>query len=197
MNRYNSYKKVKINFAIPGFNMKHQGLIVNLQLVAIPSLHFRVKVSGSIAKSLEGSFIRVIEIMSSLKKSWNCLEGYQYTLKSFNENYCVKDTRSADLSLCIAALNVVRNHKQKKSTDNYIGTGTLRIDGSFNQTLLETVKEKVVIESGTTQKKFVNAKRCNHIFELDDLLNNFKTRRKNGIKKNSFCSDDDRRDING
>ncbi|WP_131794003.1 hypothetical protein [Fluoribacter gormanii] len=173
MNRYSLYKKVKIDFAIPGFDMEQQGLIVNLQLVAIPSSHFRVKASGSIAKSLEGSFIRVIEIMSSLNESWNCLESYQYTLKSFNENYRVKDTRSADLSLCIVALNVVRNHKQMKSINRYIGTGTLRIDGSFNQTLLEAVKEKAALESAMTEKKFVNAKRCNHIFELEDLLNSF------------------------
>lgn len=58
MNRYGLYKKVKIDFAIPGFDIKQQGLIINLQLVAVPSLQFRVKASGSIAKSLEksGSF---------------------------------------------------------------------------------------------------------------------------------------------
>lgn len=174
MNRYGLYKKVKIDFAIPGFDIKQQGLIINLQLVAVPSLQFRVKASGSIAKSLERSFIRVIEIMSSLKESWNCLESYQYTLKSFNENYNVKDTRSADLSLCIVALNVVQNYKQMKSIDSYIGTGTLRIDGSFNQTSLEAVKEKAALQSDMAQKKFVNAKSCAHIFELDDLLNGVK-----------------------
>jgi hypothetical protein len=32
-----------------------------------------------------------------------------------------------------------------KSIDSYIGTGTLRIDGSFNQTLLEEVKRKAAL----------------------------------------------------
>ncbi|KTD33597.1 hypothetical protein Lnau_2348 [Legionella nautarum] len=85
-----------------------------------------------------------------------------------------------------------------KSIDGYIDTGTLRIDGPFNQTLLEAVKEKAALESDMTQKKFVNAKCCNHIFELDDLLNGFKkTRRKNESKKSSFCSNDGGRCING
>lgn len=173
MNRNSSYKKVKIDCAIPAFDMNQQGLIVDLQLCVIPSSQLKVKAVGSIAKSLERSFIRVIEIMSTLKSSWSDLENYQYTLMSFNENYKVKDARSADLSLCIAALNVVRQHQQMKSVDSYIGTGTLRIDGSFNQTLLEVVKEKAVLQSNIAQKKFITTKSCEHLFDLDVLLNDF------------------------
>jgi uncharacterized protein with von Willebrand factor type A (vWA) domain len=173
MNKNRSYKNVKIDFGIPAYDINQQGLIIDLRLLSTSCSQFRVKAVGSIAKSLESSFIRVIEIMSSLKASWSFLARYQYTLISFSEHYKVKDTRSADLSLCIAALNVVRNYNQQKSVDSYIGTGTLRVDGSFSQTSLEEVKEKAVLESHIPPKRFINAQHCEHIFDLDALLNRF------------------------
>lgn len=173
MNKYGTYKKVKIDCVIPAFDKNQQGLTVDLQLCAIPRSQLMFKGVGSVAKSLERNFIRVIEIMSSLKSTWSYLEEQEYTLMSFNEHYKVKDARSADLSFCIAALNVVRVHKQMKSVDDYVGTGTLRIDGSFNQTLLEAVKEKAVLQSDSAMKKFITAKSCEHIFDLDVLLNGF------------------------
>lgn len=173
MNNNRSYNNVKIDFGIPAYDINQQGLIIDLRLLSASCSQFRVKAVGSIAKSLESSFIRVIEIMSSLKDSWGLLASYQYTLMSYSEQYKVKDTRSADLSLCIAALNVVRNHNQLKSVDSYIGTGILRVDGSFSQTSLEEIKEKAALESHIPQKRFINAQRCEHIFDLDVLLNRF------------------------
>lgn len=171
MNDNSHYKKVKIDIVIPAFNNKKQGIRVDLELLATPGSQFRVKATGSIAKSLERSFIRVVEIMSSLKKSWNCLETYQYALVSFNEHYNVKDARSADLSLCIAALNIIRNHKQMNSVYNYIGTGTLRIDGSFDASAFESLKEQVINQEFSNNKLFINSETCNHVFDLEVLLN--------------------------
>lgn len=173
MNKNGTYKEIKIDFFIPAFDINQQGIIIDLKLHASPFPQFKIKTSGSIAQSLERSFVRVIEVMSSLQASWSFLARYQYTLISFSEHYKVKDTRSADLSLCIAALNVVRNYNQLKSVDSYIGTGTLRVDGSFSRTSLEEVKEKAVLESHISPKRFINAQRCEHIFDLDALLNRF------------------------
>lgn len=167
MNKNRIYSDIKIDFFIPAFDSKQQGLIVDLKLQASPNAQFRIKTSGSIAQALERSFIRVIEIMSSLNASWSCLGRYQYKLISSAEQYRVKDARSAELSLCIAALNVVRNHKQLASVNKYIGTGILRVDGSFSQTSLEDTKEKAALVS---QQRFINTQRCGHIFELDNLL---------------------------
>lgn len=162
-------KKVTFDITIPAFDLNHQGLTVQLKLVAIPNSHFKMTTNGIIAKSLKKSFIRIIHILSSLKSSWCCLEQYHYTLKSFNDNFNVRDVRSADLTLCIAFLNIIRNHYQKNPTDNYIGTGSLRVDGSFNETFLEEVKEQAVYRTNT-KKKFINTKSCNHIFDLEALL---------------------------
>lgn len=165
------YNKVKLDIHIPAFDVNQNGLIVKLKLLATPADKFRVEANGLIASALEKSFIRVIEIMSSIKNAWNCLEGYQYKIISFDKSFRVKDARSADLSLCIAALNVIRTHQKMNQISNLIGTGALRIDGSFNGTLLEEKKEKAALKSNCTQIKFINAERCNHIFDLETLLN--------------------------
>ncbi len=162
---------ISIAFLIPAYDFNHQGLLIDLTLNATPSSQLQVHASGSIAESLKRSFTRVLEIMSSLKSSWVCLQGYEYTLFSFNEHYKVKDARSADLPLCIVALNVVRNHNQMQSVDDYIGTGTLRMDGSFNKTFLEEIKEKASQISHSSQRRFINSTQCDHVFELDALLN--------------------------
>lgn len=159
---------IQINFFIPAFNKNQQGLVIDLQLQAIPNPQFSIITSGSIAQSLERSFSRVVEIISSLNPFWNCLTYYQYSLLSFNEQFKVKDARSADLSLCIAALNVIRNHKRLESVNKYAGTGILRIDGSFGQTSLEEIKQKATVFN---QKTFLNSKHCDHIFDLNELLN--------------------------
>lgn len=163
-------KEVKLDIIIPAYDLNHNGLIVSLKLVAKPSAQFRLMSNGVIANSLERSFTRIIHIMMSLKSSWNCLGSYQYALTSFNENFNVRDVRSADLALCVAALNIIRNHHRKNLIDNYIGTGSLRIDGSFNETFLEEVKKQAVNRSHTIPKKFINSKSCNHIFDLEALL---------------------------
>lgn len=162
-------KKVTFDIIIPAFDLNHQGITVQLKLLAEPNSHFKMVTNGKIAKLLEKSFIRVVHIMSSLKHSWHCLENYHYILKSFDERFNVRDVRSADLSLCIATMNIIRTHYEKNSIDNYIGTGSLRVDGSFNETFLEEVKEKAAYITNT-QKKFINTKSCNHIFDLEALL---------------------------
>ncbi|EHL32892.1 hypothetical protein [Legionella drancourtii] len=43
----------------------------------------------------------------------------------------------------------------------------------ISQTSLEEVKEKAALESHIPQKKFINAQHCEHIFDLDALLNRF------------------------
>ncbi|KTD33585.1 hypothetical protein Lnau_2336 [Legionella nautarum] len=162
---------INLDFLIPAFDINRQGLVFYLMLDAQPTSHFRVNSSGSIAKSLERNFVRVIKIMSSLKRDWSCLETYEYNLRSLKENYNVQDARSADLSLSIAALNIVRNHNQQSTIDSFIGTGSLRVDGSFNETFLEEVKELAVFQENPFQRNFITAKRCNHLFDLEDLLN--------------------------
>lgn len=164
------YKKVKLDIFIPAFDLKKQGLIIPLKLSAAPSTKFGIEITGSIAKSLEKGFTRVVHIMSSLKYSWHCLENFHYSLESFDENYRVKDARSADLALCIAALNIVRNHNQMSFINTYIGTGSLRVDGSINETFLEDIKQRAILTDDNVQKKFITSKNCNHIFDLEDLL---------------------------
>ncbi len=162
-------EKLAIDVIIPAYNANFQGLAVRLAITAIPSSHLRIISRGIIAQSLEKSFLRVIQIAMSLKNSWSCLEKYRYVLQSFEEGYIVKDVRSADLSICIAAMNIIRARDKKKLIDNYIGTGSLRVDGSFNETFLEEVKEQAIHKT-TARKQFITTKSCNHIFDLEALF---------------------------
>jgi hypothetical protein len=182
----NSEKRI-FDIVIPAFDLNHQGVAVHLKLVAELKPHFKMVTNGKIAKSLEKSFIRVVHILSSLKYSWRCLEDYHYRLTSFDENFNVRDARSADLALCIAAMNVIRTHYQKNPIDNYIGTGSLRVDGSFNETFLEEVKEKAIYRTNT-YKKFISTKSCNHIFDLEALFEGCLIGEKNEVENNGNCT---------
>lgn len=166
-------KNVKIDIVIPAYDSNHQGLAISLKLMAESSTSLTIRANGTIAKSLEKSFTRVIHIMTSLKRSWRCLENYQYTLDSNHQNFNVRDARSADFSLCIAALNNIRNHYNKNSITHYVGTGSLRVDGSFNATFLEELKELAINKMDINKKKFINTKSCNHIFDLEALLEDY------------------------
>lgn len=177
LKKLNQSPAIKLNLLIPAFDSERQGLIIPLLLLAKPSPVFKLSAHGLIAIALAKSFTRVITIMKSLKVSWRCLEGYQYSLKSFG-HFNVRDARSADLSLCIAALNLIRSHDHKPLVNDYMGTGLLRIDGTFNETFLEKVKEQAAVSACLSHKKFIRAKYCHHIFDLEALMENDSTKEK-------------------
>lgn len=157
---------------IPAYDSQNNGLIVVLKLKVHLGQIASVKTVGQVAEDLKKNFIRVTEILASIKTSWQYLGLLNYTLQSDDNRYCVKDARSSSMALCIALLNIHHAINGKLQNFTMIGSGILRIDGSFEKTCFEDKKKFAITKVGNSQKKFLSATNCKHVFDLDKLINN-------------------------
>ncbi|WP_133131360.1 hypothetical protein [Legionella yabuuchiae] len=158
-----------IDVFIPGYTSEEKALVVKIELMVLKRLNFSVSSQGIIAFSLERIFKRNIEIMSSLKKSYEVLKNFEYRLISTGNNWSVKDARSAGLPICIALINVVRKLNGLEQVQSINGTGILRIDGTFEKSHLEEEKRKA--SSELMENRFINSEVCKNVFNLATLMN--------------------------
>lgn len=66
---------------IPAYDASNNGLIITFKLTAMPSNEFFINSIGNIAQALQRNVKRIIEIMASMKKSWECLVSIGYLLE--------------------------------------------------------------------------------------------------------------------
>lgn len=158
-----------IDVFIPGYTFEKKAVIVKIKLIVMMTGDFRVVSKGEVASALEKIFKRNIEIISSLKKSYEVLKNFEYRLISTSDNWKVKDSRSAGLPLCIALINVLRKLNGLNQVQHITGTGILRIDGTFEKSHLE--EEKKQATSQLMESRFINSQVCKHVFDLAILMN--------------------------
>ncbi len=158
---------------IPAYDACNNGLIVELKLTVISSNEFLVNATGKVAEALQRNFKRVIEIMSSTKKSWEHLESIGYLLECRNEQFIVRDSKSSSMALSIALINLSRAIKGQQPVLGLSGTGILRIDGSFDSAHLEEKKYCAAKKNLKTLNKFITPNESRNLFELENLINKF------------------------
>lgn len=156
---------------IPAYNSAGEGLIVDLKLKAKGSKNYHIETNGVVANALSRSLNRCIETMSLIKQKWKLLASLQYILECDHNNFDVKDARSSSLALCIGLINIHRSVHGHCQSTGITGSGILRADGSFDKTNLEYKKHQAA-KNSYNGVKFLNSAECNHIFELDEIMNN-------------------------
>ena len=161
---------IKSNLVIPAYTNNGCGLYTSLVLEAKKSIKTKVTTYGVIAHSLEKLLLRNIEILISLKSSFIALKNFQYILTSNDEGYRVRDVRSASLPICLTLLNILRELSSKNQIHSIVGTGVLRMDGSFDSCAFENIKEKALNQEFSNNKQFINSEICGHVFDLEALL---------------------------
>lgn len=174
----NSIKEIKngvqafsLEILLPAYNADKKGIVVKISMeVKEDSIH-QIKANGTVAVALKKMMERAIAILSSLDNRWSIIKQLQYNLMSEDNNLRVMDARSAGLPLCIGLLNVIRKLNGKNEVQNLIGTGILRIDGAFDESSLEEVKEQAVQQTVEHEKIFVDSGVCQHVFDLATLMN--------------------------
>lgn len=154
---------------IPAYDACHNGLLIEFKLTAFSNHKFLVNTTGKAADALQRNFIRVIEIMSSMKRSWECLQSLGYLLECCNDQYIVRDSKSSSMALSIALINVYRAAQGQPSVKDLSGTGILRIDGSFERSHLEE-KKYFAAKSGNLNK-FITPNKSRNLLELESLIN--------------------------
>lgn len=162
---------IKSNLIIPAYTNNGKGIYTQLFLEATKSENLKIISIGAVAQSLEKLLLRNIEILAALKPSFAALVNFQYKLTSEDVRYQVKDVRSASLPICLTLLNLLRGTWGKNQINSIIGTGILRSDGSFDASAFENIKEKAINQGFSNNKKFINSENCNHVFDLEILLN--------------------------
>ena len=169
MERNMSFKTAfKTSILIPAYTAQNQALLITLSLTVTPQKQYRIFTNGNVAEALKPALTRAIEIMSTIQPNWMSLLGFQYhlaDLKNSNSPYLVKDTRSAGLALAIGLMNIYRQHRGHAPVEGLIGTGILRIDGSFESSHKEEIKQKT-----SNYQFFITSNRCAHLFELNDFM---------------------------
>lgn len=150
---------------IPAYSADNQALLIALRLTATPQKKFHIQTKGEIATALKRALTRAIEIMSSINPAWEPLLAFEYKLQSNTHHYLVKDTRSAGLALAISLINIYRQLHYKSPVESLIGTGVLRIDGSFESTNKEKIKQKAA-----KNQQLITSSTCAHVFELNYLM---------------------------
>lgn len=159
---------------IPAYTSAKKGIYLTLDLQLKKSDNLKIITDGKIAQSLENLLFRNIEILAGLKSSFASLLNFEYTLTSKNDNfYSVKDVRSASLPICLGLLNLLRAITGKKQIHSIAGTGILRADGSFEESAFEQIKETAINNDFAENITFIKSSDCKHIFDLENLLNNF------------------------
>lgn len=162
--------KNKLLLLIPAYTHNKQGLLIPISVYTKTDYRLEINSEGHIARSLERIFKRNIEILSTLKPAYTILKHFQFNLISSENRFRVKDVRSASLAICITLLNLLRIISGKCPNQSIIGTGLLRMDGSFMASSFEAIKEQAALKNNY-HFEFTNANDCKHIFELEALLN--------------------------
>lgn len=162
---------ITTDITIPAYDTKNIGLTVELEIIAKPFNTLMIHGDGIVAISLQHNFQRIIEIMCSIHEAYAILKCQYYRI-SCHRNFKVNDARSSSLALSIALLNIYREINGHQQINNITGTGLLRIDGSFEQTYLEQQKQIAVINN-SKNKNFITSNQCTHLFELENILNQY------------------------
>lgn len=168
-NKFATHERMHTTVQLPAYDINKNGIMFNLLVEANPSNSPTINSYGSIATALTKMLERVVSIMSNLKPSWKVLQELEYNLKSKEDYFCVKDARSAGLPLCIALINIFRQINGLEPVQNFVGTGILRIDGSFSESSLEQQKKQAILKTDNG-KKFLNSETCQHVFDLANLM---------------------------
>lgn len=172
--KFNVAKTFNSKLIIPAYTSEKKGIYINLDLQLEKSDNFKIKSYGKIAASLKNLLLRNIEILAVLKSSFSNLLKFSYTISSKDDDfYAVKDVRSASLPICLTLLNLLRDISGKTQIHSIVGTGILRRDGSFEESSFEQIKESAINGKLSKNTMFIKSSFCNHVFELENLLNNF------------------------
>jgi hypothetical protein len=158
---------------IPAYDATNKGLIIKVKLTINPNRAFSIETRGGIAAALKNNFHRIIEIMGSLKQSWECLESINYLLECKNDRLLTKDAKSSSMALSIALINACRAIHDKPQRLGLSGTGILRMDGSFDKANLEDTKYAAAKHRIKSLKKFITPHECKHLFSLEKLINHY------------------------
>lgn len=158
---------------IPAYDASNNGLLIEFKLTILPDSSFQIKTIGKVAAALYKNFSRIIEIMSSMKPSWQRLESIGYKLESNNDLFLVKDSKSSSMALSIALINAHRALNGKPQIPGLSGSGILRIDGSFDSAHLEETKYLAAKQHMKHLHKFITAQECSHLFALEKLINQY------------------------
>lgn len=161
---------ITTDIIIPAYTSLNSGLIVELKLTAKKVEALQINAKGSVAFALEKSLLRLIEIMSSMKKSWGCLRSLEYSLESTDSNFLIKDARSASLALAIALLNIYREVNDKPQLNVFVATGIVRIDGTIEASKMEMKKQASFKQSKHAHKQFITSDKCEHLLDLEALM---------------------------
>jgi len=159
----------KIN--VPAYDSNKNGLNIELALHTIASDELKIKSKGSIAEALQLNFERTLEVMISIKKSWECLENYSYFIESKNNDFIVRDSKSSSMAIAIMLMNIYRKINKQPELKIFTGTGILRADGGFDSANLELVKKKNINEC-KMYSEFLTSSNCNHLFDLEEIMIN-------------------------
>jgi hypothetical protein len=155
---------------IPAYDAFKNGIVVEFKLTIYPNNPFIINSIGNIAMALQNNFKRTIEIMSSIKKSWECLESAGYMLECSHNQFIVKDSKSSSMALSIALINGFRAINNMPQRSGFSGTGILRIDGSFESGHLEDKKYLAAKKEVKALNKFITPHECKHLFDLEKLI---------------------------
>lgn len=153
---------------IPAYTNSGEGINVHFDLYAYQNRAFSLilNTQGAAASALRKNFLRTLSILTALKQSWTMLLGFHFELITCNDRYLVKDARSAGLPLVIALLNILHLSQGLQPPTNLIGTGILRMDGSFTASSSEAEK-RAVTETVEPGKIFLDSNNCAHVFDLN------------------------------
>ena len=157
--------------SIPAYDSLNNGLVIDFKLTAISQGTFFINTTGKVAAALQRNLKRIIEIMSSLKKSWECFESIGYSLECSSNQFDVKDSKSSSMALSIALINLYRAMHGQSQVPNLSGTGILRIDGSFDSAHLEDKKYFAAKQSLKKLNQFITPNESKNLFELENLIN--------------------------
>lgn len=156
---------------IPAYDAYHNGLVIEFKLTTILHDDFLIKTTGKVAAALQRNLKRIIEIMSSIKKSWECLESVGYLLECASNQFVVKDSKSSSMALSIALINLHRAMHGQPQVLGLSGTGILRIDGSFDSSHLEEKKYFAAKQNLRNLNQFITPNESKNLFELEHLIN--------------------------
>jgi hypothetical protein len=155
---------------IPAYDAAGEGLVVMLRLTTIIDELPSIFATGNIAEALKPNFQRIIGIMATIKKSWECFRNYKYILECDNDHFIVKDSKSSSMAISIALLNTYREILGKPQIQGLSGTGILRIDGSFENSRHETKKYLATVRSDDYLKHFITSNECKHLYDLEQFM---------------------------
>lgn len=159
---------------IPAYDASGSGLIIEIKLSSTASETFFLQAKGRVALALQRNFKRIIDIMCSMKKSWECLGKLRYLLECNQDSFVVRDSKSSSLALSIALINLHRAIHGQTQVLGLCGTGVLRIDGTFDNAELENEKHLAAKQSLKHFNKFITPQESKNLFELENVIHQLK-----------------------